>query len=170
MAFREVVAALSTSVVAVAALVVAAPSASAAAKYCNYNLSADAGECFYSHHALAQRKAALAQVDYIHVVNWVNYNTGAGVLEIGGSSACTLAIDNEGKKLPDLTKLRYRLPDGSAGATLNNSISSVKVYNGCVVQFFDGVGYSGAVSPWTGANPDLSYMGFYDRASSLDIT
>ncbi|WP_199443026.1 hypothetical protein [Umezawaea beigongshangensis] len=71
------------------------------------------------------RSAAQAGYDHVHVVNRVNSNTGAGVQITAGASPRTPAIDNEGKKLPDLATLRYVLPGGQAGATLDNSISSI---------------------------------------------
>ncbi|MFT7836930.1 hypothetical protein Q5530_12340 [Saccharothrix sp. BKS2] len=170
MRFHKFFASFAMSAIVTAALVVAAPTASAAAKYCYYDITVQSGQCFYRHQALQDYRAAQAGYDYIHVVNWVNFNTGGGVQIIGGATRCTLAIDNEGKKLPNLTTLRYLLPNGQAGETLDNSISSVKTYNTCVVQFFEGLNYTGAQSPWMGSTADTSVYDFYDRATSLDIT
>jgi hypothetical protein len=170
MMIRRTLAAMIASTFTLAAVIVSAPTASAAANYCTYNVSTESGKCFHSEQQLLDYNSAIDQIAYITVFNWINYNAGAGYKTIGGASVCTATYDNEGKQLPNLALLRYVMPDGSTGATLDNSISSVETYNQCDVKFFDGTNYTGASSSWIDHSLHTGDYGFYDRASSLKIS
>jgi hypothetical protein len=151
---------------------VAAATASPAANYCNYNVSTQSGRCFYSEQELLDHNATSNSLTYITVYNWINYNPDGGYKTIGGNSACTVPFDDEGKNISSLVPLKYTMPNGSVGTTLNDTITSVDSNDGthCNVKLFEHVNYTGRSTGWIRDNRDLRGIGFNDLASSLRIS
>jgi len=177
MRFKRFLGAVVASVAAAAAISSAAPAASAAASYCTYSLTDRSGVCFSSAEKLQAHSAASADINLAAFYNWINYNQPGGYLIVTGPHACTPPYDDEGFyfNFEELNSYNFYVPPGTAGPTLNNTISSVSTYvtPKCDVKFWENENFTGDSSVWIDRCTHLATCtaeNWYDRASSFKLS